>query len=533
MQKESRVIMNKQKFFLLVIAVLFFLLLPIQNLLAQDETDNVLDLALDMFKFDQYLPAIDLLEENLESQKEEFNYWLYLGLAYQRTRQYDKALDSFKQASKLNPNASNLKTRIKNLNAIIDDKGTIIKDFKTDSEKASWLLQEAESLRNSNKEEKAFRTFIQAVEYNANVLGNDKDFVRRGTVYYRLKLEEKAEFSLLFYAIFKYFEGNISESYRIIYKFVNDNSNKPLAIRRMAKYYLEKITEANDRQKDIDQAEKEERIKIAEEKKLAAKNKQKQNEKQNQKKQIQIADGTKKQKKTREKQDVDELEQKIKEETFNYKEDFDFIEKYSNYLALEKSKEYFGITDMKRKKQIIWEIAQTSSQSDETMNVVIDGLTQNNIEFVQNSVYALRKIGLPSADKAMPTLLSLAESERPDFRYLAVEAIGKIKTQPELVIPKLIEVYNSEKNDFLKKHYVRCATNYGKIAQTIGYKILDEHTRLEREPIAKFIHDMTGEKIEDLINSMIICHRKPQVIRHYKTTSHEFLRAIFRWRGKW
>ena len=34
----------------------------------------------------------------------------------------------------------------------------------------------------------------------------------------------------------------------------------------------------------------------------------------------------------------------------------------------------------------------------------------------------------------------------------------------------------------------------------MAYKVLDEKSRLDRLPVALFIHDMTGEKVEDLIN---------------------------------
>ena len=253
--------MCQTKFLLVSLLAIFVFLLPYNNtLLAQEEVGDVLPLALDMFKFDQYLPALDMLEANVEANKDNFNYWLYIGLARQRTKQLNKALEAYETAFKLNPDANNLKVRINNLKkAISNIDPAQIRDFKTNEEKSKWLLEEADSLRREKKEEKAFRTFIQAVEYDVKLLGDDKNFVRRGVLYYKLKVEDNAEYSKLFYAIFKYFEGEISEAYNKIKDFKNDGSKKSLAIQNMESYYFKKLAEANNQQKDYEIAEREER----------------------------------------------------------------------------------------------------------------------------------------------------------------------------------------------------------------------------------------------------------------------------------
>ncbi|MBR4328985.1 MAG: tetratricopeptide repeat protein, partial [Candidatus Riflebacteria bacterium] len=257
--------MSQTKFLLVSLFAIFILLLPYNNtLLAQEEPTDALSLALDMFKFDQYLPALDMLEANVESNKDNFNYWLYIGLARQRTKQFNKALEAYETALKLNPDAKNLKVRISNLKKSLSNIDPAqIKDFKTNEEKSKWLFDEADSLRRDKKEEKAFRTFIQAVEYDVKLLGNDKNFVRRGVVFYRLLSERGGEYSKLFYAIFKYFEGEISEAFNLIKDFKKDDSKKPLAIQRLENYYFKKLADANNQQNEYEMAEREEKRKKA------------------------------------------------------------------------------------------------------------------------------------------------------------------------------------------------------------------------------------------------------------------------------
>ncbi len=484
--------MSHTKSLLLFLLAIFVLLLPYNNvLLAEEESGDVLPLALDMFKFDQYLPALDMLEANIDSNKDNFNYWLYIGLARQRTKQLNKALEAYEKAFEINPDANNLKIRINNLKkAISNIDEAQIKDFKTNEEKAQWLLEEADSLRRDKKEEKAFRTFIQAVEYDVKMLGNDKNFIRRGVVYYKLKVEDEAEFSKLFYAIFKYFEGEISEAYKYIKKFRDEDSKKPLTIQKMENEYFKKLAEANNQQKDYEIAEREEKRKKELEKEQAKKAKAESKSKKDSNK---SSDKSKK-------EDIRQLESVISEGTFTYEDDHRFEVKYFTELNKFKIEEYFNSNDSRRKRHIIWELGQTGSQDEEVMNVIIDGLKQETIDYMFVSTDALVKIGVPSAEKAFPVLLSILDSERYDFKEVVVYALGRLRIHPEQVVPKLISLYSEETNESFRKNYSRTAEKFGKVALDYSYKILDERSRVDRKPVAEFIHDMTGEKVEDLIN---------------------------------
>ncbi len=485
--------MSQTKFLFGLLLAIFAFLLPYNSLLAQGESGDVLPLALDMFKFDQYLPALDMLEANVEANKDNFNYWLYIGLARQRTKQLNKALEAYETALKLSPDANNLKIRISNLQKALANIDTAqIKDFKTNEEKALWLLDEAESLRREKKEEKAFRTFIQAVEYDVKLLGNDKNFVRRGVIYYKLKVDDNAEYSKLFYAIFKYFEGEITEAYNKIKDFKNDASKKPLAIQNMESYYFKKLAEANNQQKDYEIAEREERRKKqleAEKLKLAkAETKSKSDKEKSSSKS------------SSDKADIKNLEREINNETFVTFDDTNFERRYIKELATLKIDEYFAIQDSRRKNQILWELSRTGSSNEDVMNVYIDALHQDDIEFVSNSLRAINSIGMPLAEKAYPSMLELLNSDRRDFKYYASESLGRLGIHPDAVVPKIISVYGIEDNDALRKHYVKSVQQFGKVGLDTAYKVLDETPRLERLPVALFIHEMTGEKVEDLIN---------------------------------
>ncbi len=485
--------MSHTKSLLLFFLAIFVLLLPYNNtLLAEEESGDVLPLALDMFKFDQYLPALDMLEANIDSNKDNFNYWLYIGLARQRTKQLNKALEAYEKAFEINPDANNLKIRINNLKkAISNIDEAQIKDFKTNEEKAQWLLEEADSLRRDKKEEKAFRTFIQAVEYDVKMLGNDKNFIRRGVVYYKLKVEDEAEYSKLFYAIFKYFEGEISDAYKYIKKFRDEDSKKPLTIQKMENEYFKKLAEANNQQKDYEIAEREEKRKKELEKEQAKKAKAESKQKSSK---------DKSSAKSNDKVDIRNLEREINNETFTTIESSNFEKRYIKELASFKIEEYFSIQDERRKNQILWELSRTGSTNEDVMKVYIDALHQEDIECVSNSLRAINSIGMPLAEKAYPSMLELLNSDRRDFKYFASESLGRLGIHPEVVIPKIISVYGDEDIDALRKHYVSSVQQFGKIGLDIAYKVLDEKPRLERLPVALFIHDMTGEKVEDLIN---------------------------------
>lgn len=471
----------------LVILVLFALVLwfmPSNCLLAQTESQETMALALDMFKFDQYLPALDMLEAEHENLKDNFNYWLYIGLARQRTKQLNKALEAYEIALQLNPEANNLKTRISNLKqAISNIDPSQIRNFKSNEEKALWLIQEAESLRRDKKEEKAFRTFIQAVEYDVKILGNDKDFVRRGTIYYKLKVEDNAEYSKLFYSIFKYFEGEISDAYNIIKAYKNDSSKKSLAIQRMEDYYFKRLAEANNQQKDYEIAEREERRRKQQE---AEKAESKSNKKDSSS--------------DKQNRDIGQLESEIREQAYYASDDTNFERRYVQELAVLKVGEYFAEQDNRKKLKIIWELSKTGSSNEEVMKVYIDALHQDDIEFVSDSTRAVTRVGMPLAEKAFPSIMELFNSGRRDFKYCAAESLGKLGIHPDVVIPKIISVYGDEDCEPLRLHYVDCVRRYGKAGLDVAYKVLDGAPRVERRPIAHFIHDLTGEKIETLMN---------------------------------
>ena len=485
--------MSHTKFLLVSVLALFVLLLPCNTLLlAQEESGDILPLALDMFKFDQYLPALDMLESNIEANNDNFNYWLYIGLARQRTKQLNKALEAYETALKINPDANNLKIRISNLQKTLTNiDAAQIKEFKTNEEKSKWLLEEADSLRREKKEEKAFRTFIQAVEYDVKVLGNDKDFVRRGVVYYKLKLEDNAEYSKLFYAIFKYFEGEISDAYNSIKDFKNDNSKKSLAIQNMESYYFKKLAEANNQQKDYEMAEREERRRKQLEAEKAKMAKAELKDK---------TDNKLSSDKNNKNEDIRDLETTISQGTFTYEDDHRFEVKYFTELNKFKVQEYYNINDPRRKRHIIWELGRSGSQDEEVMDVIIDGMKQETIDYLICSTDALLRIGLPSAEKAYPVLLNTLDSERYDFKQVSVDALGRLGIHPEQVVPKLINLYAEEPNENFRKNYSNAAEKYGKPALDVAYKLLDEKSRVDRRPVAEFIHDITGEKIEALIN---------------------------------
>lgn len=480
-----------KKYLLVAVLPLFFLLLPAGNLFAQQGEEDIFALALDMYKFDQYLPAIDILEAIREKEEKNTDYWIYLGLAYQRTNQLKKAVEAYKKASDCNnKSASNLETRIINLEKSIARKEAYeIDNLSTPIEKANWLFKQAEAKRvDKSALEKSFRLFIQAVEYDVKYLSNDKDFVRSGSVYYRLKVKDQGKYSKLFFAIFTYFEGEIHEAFKLIKEFRAEKIEKSPAVLRMEEIYFKKISEASNEIKEFERAEREYAIyqkKEAEKAILEAKKIKSEKEKSPEKK-IKI--------------DIRDIESDINDNSFNYRDDMTFIKVYAQEMAKKKTSDYFATDDVKIKKQLIWEMGHTASQDSEVMRVICDGLKYDSIELVVSSLDAIKRIGLPSAQDAIPSLLELLDSERGDFRYLAAHSLGELGIKPEIVIPKIINKYSLEENEFLQKKYSECVNSFGKSGLNVAYKILENSPRIERLPIAKFINSITGEKVDSLMN---------------------------------
>lgn len=491
--------MNFKRYLLPALMVILLIFTSANYSYAQDDSEGILPLVLDMYKYEQYLPAIDILEAEQEKLKDVFNYWLYLGLAYQRTNQLEKALSAYEKASKLNEEATNLAIRIKNLKkAISDADKTQIKDFKTDNEKAAWLFELADAQRdNKEKEEKAFRIFIQAVEYNIQYLSNDKGFVRYGVAYYKLKVKEKAECSKLFYAIYKYFEGEIPEAYKLIKEFKNSDEEKSLAILKMENEYFKKLAEASNEMKELEKAEKEyakQQKEELERARLAALEKESTNTSSN------TETSSNKPSRKERSTDIRELEEEINENTFGYRNDKSFLKSYANEVAEIKAAEFMSTGDVKTKKELIWEMGHTGSQSESVMNCIIEGINMQNLDVLANCTQALMRIGSPSADRAVPSLVNLLDSERPGIRLAAIDAIIELKSGTELVVEKLVQKYDAEENEYIQGRYAECVKLLGEPALEAVYRKLNEAPRLERKPIATLINKVTGEKVQDLIN---------------------------------
>ncbi|MBR4330294.1 MAG: hypothetical protein IKP71_10625, partial [Candidatus Riflebacteria bacterium] len=198
--------------------------------------------------------------------------------------------------------------------------------------------------------------------------------------------------------------------------------------------------------------------------------------------------------------DIVSLENEVSEESFTYDIELDFIKDYASEMAKDKVKEYFAINNMTRKKKIISEIGYTGCSDEEVLEVIADGLQQDGMDFLATSVDALKTMNKPSNEKIVNILLNLLDAERPDHRYMGVQGLKYMSASPDKILPKLIDTFFSENNDYLRKQYAECASSYGKEALDYAYKLLEEKSRVDRRPVALFIHEMTGEKVDDLVN---------------------------------
>lgn len=437
---------------------------------------------LDMYKYDQYLPAIDVLEQNAAGNEKVFNYWLYLGLGYQRTGQTAKAITAYEKAAELNPDAGNLASRIRTLR--IETRRLDYKHVQLDSpeQKADWLMKLAGSLRREGQEERSLRLFLQAVDYDASLLSNDDDFIRRGEVFYQLKMADKAEHAELYHGIFKFLQGEHETAHKDLQTFLRAAA-RPVALELLARKFIDRIDQVKKSnlaaiQSEPAPAKAPQTASPAAS--LAARPAETRSAAQN----------------------LGEIEKQLADSTPKVSSDNDdgFVNRFAEAITSRMIADLAGIEEPQQRCRLLWELGQSRLQKPEIMETLIDELGAEDPRCVTAACEAIAKIGPPAADKAVDGLLKLLDHPEKPLQFLAIELLGKIRSQPDRVLPVLVARYAREQDSYQQRHIYYWVNKFGQPGTEILYRILNDTARVDRKPVAELLSRMTGEKIQDLIN---------------------------------
>ncbi len=446
---------------------------------------DMLLLALDMFRYDQYLPAIDLLEQNADTNQTNFNYWLYRGLGYQRTEQTKKSLQAYERASALNPSAANLQNRIRALHLEIEQKGFKEVSLDTPVQKAEWLMHQAEKMRTARKEDLSLKYFLQAVDYNSELIDKNKDFISRGEIYYRLKSADKAQYAELFHGIFKYLQNDLPAA-EIDLQTFKKTTSRPPALEKLAEKYLALIEE-NRPQETASTADN---TPVSTSPADSA-------SPQPAKTRIEIEPET---------TDVVAIPDQVEfiessiSDSRNVADDESFVVRYAAETAKSMLESLANTEDVQPRCRLIWELGETGLQNPEIMQALAGELANEDPKVVRTACEAIAKIGMPAARAAVAPLLEIIKSDDKAMQFNAIELLGKLKAMPERVIPALVSCYAREDDIYLKRNIYFWVSKYGNPGAQVLYKLLENTARGDRRPVAELISRITGEKIQELID---------------------------------
>ncbi len=437
--------------------------------------------ALEMFKFDEYIPAADKLEE-ASDLKQDFNYWLYLGLAFQRTGQTSRAIVAYENALAISPAATNLKSRIRSLKIEtqrLDYKPVVL---DTPQKKSEYLFRQAKDLRQNKEYDKAFRSFLQALGYSRRLLAEDDGFLTQGEVFYGLK---RVDYSELFQGIFQFYQGNFAASDRNISFFLQSHASAPEFLKRRAEDYLKLLNATKAQIANAFQGEE----------KPATANLVKTPQVKTDK--VRVANFDKKRD-----SDVTALEADIIAESSKrvVMTDSGFAQHFGRELASRYLLEIADETDSEKVIRRIWEIGNIGIHDSEVMQKLTAYLQSEDVSIVLTTLEAISKIGMPSAEISLESVFALLEHEELTVKFVAIENLGKMRANPQKVIPRLAKEYAREKDQYLKRHLYYWVNKFGKPGVKVLYEILEDAARVDRRPVAELISRITGEKVNELIN---------------------------------
>ncbi|MBP7633420.1 HEAT repeat domain-containing protein [Candidatus Ozemobacteraceae bacterium] len=379
--------------------------------------------------------AVAFLLEELKKQPGNAQYLYALGYTYEINREPQKALEAFKQASRLNPEFPGLSVRIRKLEASLAsgqpapvDESTLTEDQK----QARSLFHEALKEKGLGNFDKAFPLFAECVALDIGYLGgNDEGIIVTALNHYESKLQEgKDPSAIVFYNIYRFFRGDRDIAEKELNSFL---AAKPAApeLAAVAEKWLKIIRNQQTTEKDLMLSY------LAEKKRQLIEQGEKKTPKAAIAQNAQPASGAVKIPQAFSSSTSGGTGEGSSSDGILPGEEFRKNPRFIQALAT------INDSDPEIVALAAHQLGTFRKVTPEALEGLVNALNSTDHLVKVTAIEALRKIG-PAANEAIPAVVGWLESDTPWMKIQALLCLGKICTQPQLAVPEIIKCLGGE-----------------------------------------------------------------------------------------
>ncbi len=479
--------MRANRFF--VIAVLSVFVLS-ANLIFAADNSAVLNQVQELIQQKDYAAAKGILAQRLKIDRNSYKLWLALGYVYEADNDFEQALKAFMRASELQTGIEGLATRINRLQELAKSQPKKKADAGTaDAQsKARNLLINARYKHSFKDYLEAYQLFIQAVELDRSILAHDYGFINNGLQYFNENANLPGH--QFYIGAYSFYAGLYPRADDMLSDYIREYPEGEYL--QTARGLLQECRDIVAQSKAAEEAEAAALASAEAERTRGA-----------------SPDQAKATGAAQTATDADKpYVVAIAEPEFDTPETYvadtsgeplDIVEAREKVTKL--ISEYDRETDEEKKHSILWRIGVIQQPFPEAMEKFSSLMAKGSIETVYATLEALEKIGLPGAEACVADLYRLLDHSDIRVSFRAIQSFGRMPMQAEKVIPKLFNIYQTEKYAIRKSFVVRTFKAYGEN----GIAVLDAMIKVaqgpDKRPIAEVISILTGQNIEDIISN--------------------------------
>lgn len=472
--------------------VVFFVSVLVLSSFAVFAADNsaVLTQVQELIKQKDYAAAKGLLAQSLKTDRNSYKLWLALGYVYEADNDYEQALKAFMRASELQTGIEGLATRINRLQELAksNPKKKIESNDADAQSRARNLLINARYKHSFKDYLEAYQLFIQAVELDRSILSRDYGFINNGLKYFN---ENANQPEIQFYlGAYNFYAGLYPKADEMLSDYLRDfpEGRHSETARNLLKECRDIVAQTR-----AAEAAEAAALAAAEAEKAAADKPTPGN-------------GTDPTNAATDsgKPYVVAIAEPEFEPVQIYEADpsgdpLDIVEARAKVSKL--ISEYDRETDEEKKHSILWRIGVIQQPFPEVMAKFSSLMANGSIETVYATLEALDKIGLPGAEACVADLYRLLDHNDIRISYRAVQSFGRMPMQAEKIVPKLFNLYQTEKYAIRKNLLVRTFKAYGENGIAVLDAMIKAAAGPDKRPIAEVISILTGQNVEEIISN--------------------------------
>ncbi|OGK08243.1 MAG: hypothetical protein A2W80_10650 [Candidatus Riflebacteria bacterium GWC2_50_8] len=451
------------------------------------DTAATLNQAQELIKQKDYAAAKGLLARQLKTDRNSYKLWLALGYVYEADNDYEQALKAFMRASELQTGIEGLATRINRLQELVKSQPKKATADATDAEaKARNLLNTARYKHSFKEYLESYKLFVEAVELDRSILARDYGFIDNGLKYFSENANQPEH--QFYLGAYNFYAGLYPKSEEMLADYIRDypKGTQIETAENMLQECKDIIAQAKAAQIAAEAAAAAE-IKTVDARVAPAS----------------VSSDTAQPYvvKYAEPQFSDiPLQQDDAQQTYgeNQGESFDLA--MSREKALKLLNDFDQESDYEKKYDILWRIGVIRQPLPEVMGKFSSLLEDDKIETVFATLEALEKIGLPGAEACLPKVYQLLGHKDPRIVYRAIESFSKMPMHADKIVPRLFNIYQTEKYSIRKNVIINTFKSYKDDAIMILDAMIKEAEGPGKRPLAEIISLLTGEKVEEIIN---------------------------------